>query len=643
MNVAHPSHKKDGRSILFLAIANSARPRKRMTVSQWADGYRMLSSKGSSEPGPWKTARTPYLREIMDCLSVHSPVQRVVVIKAAQLGLTAAALNWIGYIICENPASVLVVIPTDKLLEEWVAQDLNPMLTESPVVNEIVSSRPRDASNRKDLREFPGGLLMLMGANSENNFRQKKAKYLIADDIDAYPQEVGDEGDPIGLLARRQATFARRKALLISTPTIKDASRIDEEYERSDKRRFYVPCPHCNKSILLRWANLLYTKNPQTGLVTGATYLCEECGKEIHEHCKTEMLALGRWIPEHPDRPTRGYHINGLYAPIGLGYRWVELAQEWIDAQGDYGKLKRFMNTVLGEVWEDRTHDVKANVIMERAEPYALREIPIGCFILTCGVDVQGDRLEAHVLGFGRDVIWTIDYIVIPGDPAREDVWASLVTYLNRPFTNSCGKEMFIQAAAIDTGGHHTHDVYNFARSRSARRLMAIKGSNIPNKPVLSSRPASQDVNWRGKVIKGGVKLWMVGTDTVKHMLFNRLLGDANVDAGARKVRFSAALTSEFYDGLTSEVFDPEKSRWTKRRGRRNEPLDTWGYAVAASQHPEIRVHALRASDWARLEQMLEPPTVESPPPPPPEPTGPVHRPNQAVRSGFVNRWKNRL
>lgn len=594
----------DGFKAFLEAVAGACKPRRKLTVSQWSDAHRMLSSKGSSEHGQWHTSRTPYLREIMDCLSDRSPVKRVVLMSGAQIGKTEVGLNWIGYTIDHSPLPMLVVLPTIESRKRWVRQRLNPMLTETPALASVFDAKvTRDGSNSLDIKDFPGGMLVVGGANSPASLASMPIGRVICDEVDRFPWEVGQEGDPLGLIDERTKTFQRRKVLLVSTPTIKDASRIDEEYQRSDRRRYHMPCPHCQEMLVFKWLNLRWDAE-----VKKAWYLCEQCGAVIEEHHKPKMLAAGHWIAENPQSEIRGYHINGLYAPLGLGYTWAELAREWLACHDDPPKLKRFINTTLGEVWEDRSRDVKPNALKERAEDYLQRSVPPGCLILTCGVDTQDDRLEIQILGWGRkETCWVLDYLVLPGDPGKPELWMRLAEILNTPLRNAFGKDLLIQATAIDTGGHHTHDVYNFVRSKAARRLMAIKGSNIPNKPILAGKPTSQDINWRGQLIKNGVKLWNIGVDTIKHMLLNRLAADGGQPAEMRRIHFSQDLPNEYYDMLVSEAFDPEKNRWVKRRGRRNEGLDTWVYGCAAAHHPEVRIHTMRERDWEYLEAALEP------------------------------------
>jgi phage terminase large subunit GpA-like protein len=610
-----PTTRPRGDRLFLRSLAQAIRPKAPLTVSQWADAHRELSAKGSSERGRWKTTRTPFLAEIMDCLSDRSPVKRVTVMKATQLGATEVALNWIGYTISHTPGPMLVVVPTLDVLNRWVMQRLDPMLRETPLIAEVFDAfRSRAAANSKDIKDFPGGMLVLSGANSPASLSSMPMQYVVCDEVDRFPWEVGDEGDPLGLIDQRTATFPMRKVLLISTPTMKDASRIEEEYSKSDQRRYMVPCPHCGAMQWLKWDNLQWDKPFRQ-----VWYVCESSGCVIEEHSKPAMLAAGEWVPQRQDAdPTRrGYHISGLYAPIGLGYSWHELVARWLDAQGDPAKLKRFVNTSIGETWEDRSRDIKPHTLAARVEPPELRMIPSGCLLLTAGIDTQDDRLAVQIVGWGRGLrAWIIDYLEIPGDPHQDPLWMRLSEILHTPYTNTRGRDLRIRCAAIDSGGHHTHAVYNYVRGASrgdggysphGLTVMAIKGANTPSKPVLSGRPAHLDINFRGRVIRNGVQLWTVGVDTVKHNLFGRLSGDSEIPPEDRALRFPSGLDEEYFRMLTAEVFNPERNRWEIRRGRRNEALDTWVYAFAATHHPSLRAHAWRTREWQKLAEQLEP------------------------------------
>lgn len=644
-----PPARPRGDRLFLRTLAQAIKPKLPLTVTQWADAHRELSAKGSSERGRWKTARTPFLAEIMDCLSDRSPVKRVTVMKATQQGATEVALNWIGYTITHTPGPMLVVVPTLDVLNRWVMQRLDPMLRETPLIAEMFDAfRSRAAANSKDIKDFPGGMLVLSGANSPASLSSMPMQYVICDEVDRFPWEVGEEGDPLGLIDQRTATFPTRKVLLISTPTMKDASRIEEEYLKSDQRRYFVPCPHCGARQHLKWDNLQWDKPFRQ-----VWYVCESSGCLIEEHSKPAMLAAGAWVPQRLDAdPTRrGYHINGLYAPIGLGYSWHELVARWLDAQGDPAKLKRFVNTSIGETWEDRSRDIKPHTLAARVEPPELRMIPPGCLLLTAGIDTQDDRLAVQIVGWGRGLrCWVIDYLEIPGDPHQDSLWMRLSEILHTPFANAYGRDLRIRSAAIDTGGHHTHAVYNYVRSATrgdggysphGLTVMAIKGAGTPSKPALGGRPTHLDITFRGRVIRNGVQLWTVGVDTAKHNLFGRLSGDSELPPEDRSMRFPSGLDEEYFRMLTAEVFNPERNRWEIRRGRRNEALDTWVYAFAATHHPSLRAHAWRTKDWQKLALQLEPEAgdlfaglepIEGRPPPPRQEAPKDNPPRVAVK-----------
>lgn len=604
-------------------------PRKPLTVSQWADLHRRLSSKGSAEPGQWKTDRNPPLREPMDALSARSPVREVALKFPIQYGKTECALNVLGYVMHHNPGPAMVCLPGEVSMNKWVAQKLNPMLEESPAVRQcLASTATRDGANRREFKDFEGGQLFIEHAGSPQRLKSTTVRFLLVDEIDEFAASLHTGDDPVDMLNGRTSAFpATYKRLYISTPTIKGISRIDALYEKSDQRRYYVPCPHCGHEQPLEWAGLRW--GPKVvGQVTSVAYICRECGAAIEEHHKTEMIRAGRWVAENPLGRTRGYHINALYYQLGLGPRWADLVEMWLDAQGDPAKLKTFINDRLAECYEDPAmRAVRHNAIADRAEGYALRVAPDGALVVTVGVDTQDNRLAVHFVGWGVGLsLWTLDYVELPGDPADDAVWTSLTELLNRPISRAGGGELRVQAVAIDMGGHRTEAVKAFVRSGRVRRPMAIFGATANNAPVLG-KPKAADVTWRGQTDKRGVFTYQVGTVNAKHWLYGRLSTDAARDAADRVTHFSDQLPPEFFAGLVSETYNPAKNRFEKRRGARNEPLDTWVYAFVAAHHPELRLHRLTKADWEALAARLQPaqagpasaptPAAAQPAPPP--------------------------
>lgn len=435
---------EDGALLSLSAIAAALRPPPALTVTEWADAHRRLPSKGASEPGQWRTARVPFLAEIMDCLSDSHPSKRVIFVKSAQVGGTECGLNWVGWHIGTRMAPMLCVQPTLDMAERWSKQRLAPMIEDTPHLrSKIAPARQRDSGNTTLLKEYPGGVVIVAGANSASGLRSMPAARIFLDEVDAYPIELEGEGDPIKLAEARASTFSRRKIFLVSTPTIESLSRIWKEWRASDQRRYHVACPHCGHEQTLEWENLGWPE----GRPLEAVYHCAGCGVGIEERYKTEMLAAGRWIAEHPDRAVPGFHVNALYTPVGLGLSWGELAEESEIAKRDKSAWKTFENTKLGRVSKDPAEKLDEDELKARATRYDLRTLPPGCVLLTCAVDVQKDRLALLVLGWGaNNRWWVVDYLERPGDPAVDrELWEWLDQYITTPFKNSRGFDVRIR------------------------------------------------------------------------------------------------------------------------------------------------------------------------------------------------------
>ena len=580
------------------------RPEEPLTVSEWADRYRKLSSKASAEPGPWRTSRTPYLQEPMDCLSSESPVQRVVMMFAAQTGKTEAGSNWLGYVIDHAPGPMLCVQPTVEMAKRLSKQRLESMISETPCLSEkIAPARSRDSGNTMFSKEFSGGIMLLTGANSATGLRSAPCRYLFADEVDAFPSDVDGEGDPVALAERRTTTFARRKILLTSTPTVKDFSRIEAEYERSDQRRFYVACPCCGQMQWLKWGQLKWEQGkPETVL-----YQCESCREKFPERHKPQMLASGEWRPTAPGNgKTAGFQLSGLYSPLGW-CSWEQLVDDFLRAKSDAPALKAFVNTRLAETWEeDYAAAVSAEGLMAKRLAYQPGTCPDGVVLLTAGVDVQDNRLAVSVWGWGEgETGWLIWHQELMGDPTQVDVWGQLDTVLAAEWETASGKTLQVSQMACDSGGHCTHEVYRYVRDRVAQGVVAIKGSSKRNSAAVG-KGSKVDVNWRGKVLKKGVTLYMLGTDTIKTTLFGRMRHN---EAGGA-LFFGQAADEEYFKQLTAERQALRYHRgfpireWVKKSGDRNEALDCAVYAYAAMLIFGRKMN--RAVMWQQLAEQLE-------------------------------------
>jgi len=643
---------------LFRAAAEPGfEPPPSLTVTQWADAHRILSSRGAAEPGPYRSERTPYLREPMALLSDDSPVEQVVLMFGAQVGKSEAGNNWIGYIIDIAPGPVMAVQPTTDTAKRYSRQRIQPMIEESPRLRTKVSdNRSRDDANTILTKDFPAGTLVIAGANSAAGLRSMPVRYLFLDEIDAYPLDVDGEGDPISLAERRTATFARRRILKTSTPTTKGFSRIEQDYEAGDRCRYWVPCPHCGDFQLLKWANVRWQRDDTGAPIPGSVvYACEHCGAVIPEHHKPAMLAAGQWRAERERRDIASFHLSALYSPLGW-YSWEQAAHEFWEANeamkvGDVSRFKVWLNTVLAETWEEQGDKVSENDLAKRARPIDRRTVIAECSVLTCGVDVQGDRLEAYVWAFGRgETSQLVEHEIFYGSPADTAVWTALDALLDTRFTHASGAQLGIDCTAIDSGGHHTQAVYHYARARAWKHVTAVKGASEAARPVLG-KPRDIDVNYKGNKIRGGVKLWPVGTDTAKAMIYGRL---RLLEPGPGYVHIGQWIPRDVLEQLTAErlVTKYQKGRprlqWIKPAGRRNEALDCAVYALAAAHW--LGVPRWREYEWQRAEARIRQPDLlqaaeQTAPDDPaataaPVPAAAIPPAARRVRGNFVSRWR---
>ena len=517
---------------------------------------------------------------------------------------TEIALNGLGYTMDENPGPVMVCLPGEVSMEIWVAQKLDPLLSETPAVKGTLTSvASRDGANRRAFKDFAGGQLFIQHAGSPQRLKSTSVRTLIVDELDEFAANLKSGDDPVKMLDGRTSAFpATFKRMYISSPQLEGVSRIKRMWDKSDKRRYHVPCPDCGHMQPLEWSGLHWTPDGSQ-----CWYVCRECGVVIEEHQKTAMIAAGQWVPENPESKIRGYTSNCLYYQFGIGPRWLDMVAEWLEAQNDAAALKTFVNDRLAETWEDPAmRAVKHNLIADRAELWPLRKAPAWVLAITVGIDTQDNRLAVHILGWGRGLTcWPLDYVELPGDPAEDDVWVALTELLNRPIEHASGALMRVEAGCIDAGGHRTEAVKNYVRKKLVRRLLTIFGAKSNNAPVIS-KGTMVDVNFRGVLDKRGIKIHHVGTVGIKHVLYSRLSADTDKQPDARQVRFSDEFEPDYFGGLVSEIYNPTKNRFEKRKGApRNEPLDTWVYGYAATHHPELRLHRATKADWDAREARL--------------------------------------
>jgi len=634
-----------GAEVYLGAFGTALRPDPRVTVGQWADQHRYLSAKASAEPGRYRCDRTPYLIEIMECLSPSSPVQEVAFMKGAQVGGSESGFNWLGFIIDRAPAPTLMVQPTVGLAETVSKQRIGPMIEACPTLKAKVLDlkKGREVNNTVLGKEFPGGMLAMAGANSAAGLRSMPIKNLMLDEVDAYPEDVDGEGSPIELAKKRTGTFARRKIFYVSTPTYKGTSNIERLYSESDQRRYHVPCPFCDHYQPLKWSGIKWKRDGAGAPVPeSARYQCEACEELIPEHHKSTMLARGRWIADNPDATIAGFHLSALYSPLGW-YSWAEAVSDWYKAQKDPNRLKVFVNTVLGETYEIKGEDTpKWKEIYARRETYPLGSVPLRAVFLTAACDVQKDRLEVTVAGWNRKEMWIVDHQELRGDTSQPAVWLELDKVLANSWTHESGAALSISILAVDSGFNTTR-VYEYVRRHNPRQVIPIKGQDELPMPI--GAPKALDIKINGRRIKRGVRLWSVGSSMLKAEVYGRLKHDRPTDERVESDGYPPTyvhfpqLSEEYFRQLTAEqlVYKADRNgkgryRWVKTHPN-NEALDLVCYNIAA-----LYAHgANRWGDqqWRQLEAMLTVESSTSPPaarrapatePAPPPPQAPARR-----------------
>jgi phage terminase large subunit GpA-like protein len=560
-------------------------------------------------------------------------VETLVVQSSSQVGKTELCLNATGFFVHQDPAPILLIEPTLDIAEAYSKDRLAPMVRDTPVLSELIKeSRARDSGNTILHKQFPGGHITLAGSNSPSGLASRPIRILICDEIDRYAASAGAEGNPIALASKRTTTFWNRKKIFVSSPTIKDLSAIEACFLASDRRYYQVPCWACEHKQKLEWGQVHWeNRDARTAL-----YVCSHCGAGWNDAQRVEAVMNGEWIAEAEFKGIAGFHLWEAYNP------WVKLSEivaNFLSAhekaeQGDNEAMKAFVNTTLGETWEEKAESVAADPLMSRRENYAADALPYRTLYLTAGVDVQDDRIETEIVGWRAEKrneteeSWGVEVIVLHGDPAKPEIWEELDEITLREWRTEDGRLLRLGAVGIDTGGHYADQVYKFCTPRRGRRIFAVKG-------MAGARPMWPPRSGGSKRYKGH-KVWIVGVDTAKDAVYSRL---RIADAGPGYCHFPISYDHEFFKQLTSEkvktrfVKGHPIREWHKPPGVRNEALDRRVYALA--------VLYSRGVPWERLAAAAptEPPPETTPPPTSspassPSPAAPPapRRPSRAVR-----------
>ena len=567
-----------------------------MTIGEWADANRRLSSEASAEPGQWRTGRAAYQRGIMDAIS-DPQVENIIVMSSAQVGKTEMLLNTVGFHVEQDPAPIMVVMPTERDAETWSKDRFSPMARDTPCLRGRISNpRSRDGNNKILHKKFAGGHLTIVGANAPSGLASRPIRILLCDEVDRYPFSAGAEGDPVNLAKKRTVTFWNRKIVLVSTPTIRGASRIETAYEESDKRRFWVPCPACGESQTLIWPQVRWDRDP-TGkhCPETARYQCIGCTAPWSDAVRWSAIRTGEWRAEVPFGGIAGFHLNEIYSS------WVPLeamVRAFLSAK-DHGDeaMKTFVNTSLGETWMETGEAPDWQRLYERREEWQLGTVPGGGLFLTAGADVQKDRIEVSVWAWGRGLTsWFVDHLIIEGGPEQAGAWTELTALLDRTWPHAHGARLGLAKLSIDTG-YEAPCVYAWARQVGQGQVAPIKGVEGFNRAAPVMGPSYVDVTENGRKLRRGARLWTVAVSTFKsetyrYLRLNRptdedLAGGAQYPAGF--VHLPRGLEAEWIKQLVAEQLVTVKTKrgfqrleWQKVR-ERNEVLDCRVYARAAA------------------------------------------------------------
>ncbi len=603
-------------------------PPARMSPARWIEQHMRLPDT-SALAGRYSLAVTPYLREPLDALG-DPTVREVAGQKSAQIGWTIGlVMGWIGYTIHHDPTSVMVMFPRDKTARDFNIEKFEPVVEASPALAAKINVKTRSRDYRQDHKTFQGGFIKFVGSNSTGAVKSSSGRRLIVEEPDDCNVNIKGQGDSIELLRERGKTYPDAKMLVGGTPSIKGVSAIEAELEKSDKRRWFVPCHHCGESAPLEWEQVRWSsdENAPAHAVYGkalpetARYVCASCGGEWTTAEKSTNVARGAWRPMAAFHGIRGYYFSELMSPFAES-ALDRLVAKYLAAvheanEGKIGALIAFWNGTLGRPWEWKNDIPQEDELRERALAYPEWTVPVGGLVLTAGIDVQHDRLAVVVRAWGRgEESWLIHWGEIFGNVLEWDVWETLFTIVfKREYRAANGVALHIGAASVDASDGQTDDavykaVREFNRRLNARRCMAIKGSSNDTREIFS-KPRVIDVNHRHKAARYGLAIYMVGVSRAKDLLLGgegggrlKLTGD-----GPGRVHWFGDVRPDYFEQLLAEVKAPKPGGrkgvkvWQKKAGKRNEALDCEIYAMHAAR--SLRLDQYTEARWSSLEAVL--------------------------------------
>ncbi|EJL77347.1 bacteriophage tail assembly protein [Polaromonas sp. CF318] len=612
------SDLSDGYHVLLDAIARGLEPDPNLSPDVWADTFMVVPKEsGASEPGPYKTSRTPHARQVMQALAPSNPCKRVVVQGASQMLKTQVALNFLGETVHQRPKNFLWLVPTGKLHKRAAAR-IDKTVAAVPVLRERFA-RPgsRVSTNNNDIKAYAGGALYIATAGAAANLSELSVTYVVYDEVDRSKDNVGGEGDPKELAETRQTSHEKdRKSYYPSSPTIEGESAINSLYLAGTQRVALFECIHCGAAQPMEFFNA--DGNP-TLIVSDdgkrAMYPCSECGGLHEEGDKSRMFARGLWSEGVPgDGETESFLISAMFLPYGW-LPWISLMKQYEAAKakledGSEESMIVFYNTRLAQCWARTKETTRYDALLNRAEPYKLGTVPAGGLVLTAAIDCQAYRLEMKVKAWGEGMeSWVVDYQVIHGAPSEHSTWDRADELLKGRYRHASGQMLNISAAFINADGKAgtSQDVYNFTAIRRRRNIFSVKGASRPGRPILSAKPTLVDYTWRGKTEKKGAQLWFTGGDTAKDYLQARWAKTS----GPGAVHFSNELPESYFKGLVAEyrTYGYKRGRkvswWEQKKGEANEPLDLEVYNLGAAYF--LGLHKKTEHGWQLLRDRLTP------------------------------------
>lgn len=583
------------------------KPSPKLNLVEWSDTYRFLSPESSSKPGRFVSSEVA--AAIGPMLAVTDPrVKKISIMACTQLMKTELLNNIVGYFVHQDPSPIIVMQPTTNLAKTWSKDRLGPMVRDTPVLNNLIKTKKsRDSGNTLFHKSFPGGHITVIGSNSPSELASRPVRITLRDEIDKYEDNV--EGDPSSLIAERSATFWNALDVGVCSPTIAGDSRIEREYLASDQRKFHVDCPHCGHNHFMEFKNVKWTLSDGSD----AVYICPECTVVWSEKDRIKAIRDAQYKPDGgyvahaPFKGHAGFHVNKLASP------WepiTTLVQKFLNAQGDIAKEKTFVNTQLAETFEETGEAPEHMRLYERRETYDINTCPKGVLFLTAGADVQKDRIEVEIVGWGRGKeSWSIDYRVFMGETVSETPWKQLDALMNETWTLSNGQQVQIRVLAVDSG-YNTQYVYNWTRKYPKNRVLPVKGSDTIQ--TIIGFPKDADISQSGGKIRNAVKVWSVGVAQLKQELYGFLGLDGAGDDGVYPPGFChfPQYGEEHFKRLTAEELRAKKASgrtiyyWFKKY-ERNEQLDCRNYARAAANF--IGMDRFKESDWLSLEHIYTP------------------------------------